>query len=318
MPTAHDNRAFFLVGPTATGKTAVAQQLAETRNAEILSADSMLVYCGMDIGTAKPSPGERKQVRYWGVDVVLPAESYNVARFLDEARRCFESAKAAGKSVIVVGGTGLYVKALLTGLDELPSARPEVRERWRIVFQQQGVAGLRLALEAKGPAWYGALTESDRTNGRRLIRALELVESGVAVPPGSWTAGRAALVITGLEMARADLVARIEARVRAMYAGGLLDEVQTLLQNGWNPECTAAQAIGYAEAIACLRGQLTRDEAMRLTTQRTRQLAKRQMTWFRHQTAVSWVPVADGMPVDEIAARVSTDWDRHGPLTVAL
>jgi tRNA dimethylallyltransferase len=318
MPKASQGRAFFLVGPTASGKTAVAQSLAERRGAEILSADSMLVYKGMDIGTAKPSAGERERVRYWGVDVVTPAESYNVARFLDEARRCFEAAAADRKEVIVVGGTGLYIKALLTGLEELPSATPEARDRWQGVFDQEGIEGLRCALERRAPAWLSALPESDRTNGRRLIRALELVEAGVGEPPRSWTAGKPVRVVTGLTLAREELVARIESRVRAMYEGGLLDEVQALLDKGWSPVCTAAQAIGYAEAIACVRGQLTRAEAMRLTAQRTRQLAKRQMTWFRHQATVSWIEVSPGMTVEEVSARVVADWDRHGPQPVAL
>ncbi|MEI6788829.1 MAG: tRNA (adenosine(37)-N6)-dimethylallyltransferase MiaA [bacterium] len=318
MPTAVHASAYFLVGPTATGKTAVAQYLAERRGAEILSADSMLVYRGMDIGTAKPSREERERVRYWGLDAVAPSESYNVSRFLDEARRCFESAAAVGKSVIVVGGTGLYIKALLVGLDELPSATPESREKWQAVFQKQGVNGLRVALESLGPEWLSALPESDQTNGRRLIRALELIEAGVATPPRSWTALRSESVITGLAIERAALVGRIEARVQAMYDGGLLDEARALLEQGWDPSCTAAQAIGYAEAVACLRGQFSQGEANRLTAQRTRQLAKRQMTWFRNQSAVSWITVTASMTVEDIASRVTADWEKHGPQPVVL
>ncbi len=318
MPTAGHAHAYFLVGPTATGKTAVAQHLAERRGAEILSADSMLVYRGMDIGTAKPSRGERQRIRYWGVDVVPPSESYNVSRFLDEARRCFESAKAAGKSVIVVGGTGLYIKALLVGLDELPSTSPESRTKWQAVFQEHGVEGLRGALEIRGGGWLSVLPESDQTNGRRLIRALELIEVGVATPPRSWTAPRPKPVITGLTIAREALVARIETRVQTMYDGGLLDEVRGLLEKGWDPACTAAQAIGYAEAVACLTGQCSRDEAIRLTAQRTRQLAKRQMTWFRNQSAVSWIPVTETMTLEDIASGVAADWDQRGPHAVVL
>lgn len=318
MPEMPPCRAFFLVGPTASGKTAVAQILAERRGAQILSADSMLVYKGMDIGTAKPTAAERARVPYWGVDVVTPSEPYNVARFLDEARRCFAAATAACREVIVVGGTGLYIKALLTGLEDLPSTSTEVRDRWAAVFNRDGVEGLQLALSRCAPAWLPALSESDRINGRRLIRALELVEAGVRVPPSSWTASASSGVVTGLTLAREELVARIGSRVRAMYDAGLLEEVMSLLGAGWDPACTAAQAIGYAEAIACLGGQLSREEAMGLTAQRTRQLAKRQMTWFRHQVAVSWVSAAAGMGVEELAAAVLADWDRNGPLPVAL
>ena len=296
MATANPYQAYFLVGPTAAGKTAVAHRLAEERNAEILSADSMLVYRGMDIGTAKPSQAERRAVRYWGVDVVAPSEPFNVARFLEEARKCFHSAAAAGKPVIVAGGTGLYVKALLEGLDELPSLSEDRRKHWQGVFEAEGVEGLKRALETRNPGWFA--TMADHANGRRLIRALELVDAGVAEPPRSWTSGISAKVITGLAVDRATLVARIETRVREMYAAGLLREVEGLMAGEWEPSITAAQAIGYAEAIACLQGKLPQKDAMALTMQRTRQLAKRQMTWFRHKANVAWVPVTVSMTLD--------------------
>lgn len=316
MSRTHPHRAFFLVGPTAVGKTAVAQRLAERRHAEILSADSMLVYRGMDIGTAKPTVAERRGIRYWGVDVVEPSDAFNTARFLEEARRCFMTAESSGTPVIVVGGTGLYIKALLEGLDELPDLPEGGREKWKTVFDQEGVEGLRHALELRNPSWLAALP--DQANSRRLIRALELVEAGCRTPPRSWSASASTAIPTGLAMVREDLVARVEARVAAMYDRGLLDEVRGLLERGWDSAGTAAQAIGYAEAIACLRGQLTQGEAMRLTAQRTRQLAKRQMTWFRHQANVSWVSVEASTPLDEIAAKVSVDWDRHGPQVLAI
>ena len=124
--------------------------------------------------------------------------------------------------------------------------------------------------------------------------------------------------ITGLDMDRAELRMRIEERVRAMYAGGLLQEARALLEGGWNPAGTAAQAIGYAEAMACIRGTLSGDQAMEETARRTRQLAKRQMTWFRHQIHVSWVTVTAAMTVEEMASRVSADWDHHGPQPVCV
>lgn len=311
MATANPYQAFFLVGPTATGKTAVAHLLAEQRNAEILSADSMLVYRGMDIGTAKPTAVERRAVRYWGVDVVAPAESFNVARFLVEARQCFQCAAEAGKPVIVVGGTGLYVRALLEGLDELPSLSEERRRHWRGVFDAEGVEGLKRALEARNSRWFAAMADHD--NSRRLIRALELVDAGITEPPRSWASGRSAAPITGLAIERKALVARIETRVREMYAAGLLREAEGLMAGEWDPASTAAQAIGYAEAMACLAGKLSQKDAMALTAQRTRQLAKRQMTWFRHQANVAWIPVTPVMSPAEIAARVSAEWEKTGP-----
>ena len=316
MPTAPQISAYFLVGPTAAGKTAVAQYLAERSGAQILSADSMLVYRGMDLGTAKPTVEERGQVRYWGLDIVQPAEPFNVALFLEEARRCFQSAAAAKCPVIVVGGTGLYVKALLTGLDELPDIDPDFRARWQGVFQRDGVAGLQQALAARSPDWLAALTPSDQVNGRRLLRALELLDSGCKAPPRSRGTNPQSPVIAGLQLSRDWLVSRIEIRVRQMYAAGLLDEVRALVGEPWDPDGTAAKAIGYAEAIACIRGGLTQEEAVQITVSRTRQLAKRQLTWFRHQANVSWVQVEPAMSIPEIATRVEQDWLLHGPTPV--
>lgn len=314
MPPYHP-RAFFLVGPTAAGKTAVAQWLAEQRQAEILSADSMLVYRGMDIGTAKPAPAERGDVRYWGIDQVAPSEPFNVALFLAEARRCFEAAAASGHPVIVVGGTGLYVKALLEGLDDLPDIPRARREYWQAYLEREGVQGLCAALGRLNPRW---LASVDGSNARRLVRALELVEAGVGEPPRSWRREASRPRVTGLALERALLKARIAERVEAMYAGGLLQEVERLLAQGWDAASTAAQAIGYAEAIACLKGELTPAAARELTASRTRQLAKRQMTWFRHQAHVAWVDVRPGLSVAEIASRVAAEWDATGPQPVAL
>ncbi len=308
-------QAYFLVGPTAAGKTAVAQRLAETMGADILSADSMLVYRGMDIGTAKPSPSERGRVRYWGLDLVEPSESFSVARFVQEARRCFESARERGVPVIIAGGTGLYVKALLNGLDELPDPSPEVRARWQAVLAQSGVEGLQSALAARNSVWLKEL--ADPANSRRLIRALELIESGFPEPPRSWRGPSREVCVTGIEVPREVLVERIENRVHEMYAAGLLVETQGLMTRYGRLSGTAAGAIGYAEALLCLQGELSQAVAIQLTIQRTRQLAKRQMTWFRHQIQVSWIPMV-GNDWESVTTRVSADWKQHGPQPVVF
>lgn len=312
-PSVCNAQACFLVGPTATGKTSVAQRLAESTGADILSADSMLVYQGMNIGTAKPSLAERGRVRYWGLDLVEPTETFSVARFIAEARRCFESARERSVSVIIAGGTGLYVKALLDGLDDLPHPSPEVRARWQAVLEQEGLEGLRRALAARNPAWLQSL--SDPSNSRRLMRALELIESGFSEPPQSWGKRSREAWVTGLEVPRDVLIQRIERRVHEMYAAGLLDETQALMARYGALSETAAGAIGYAEALSCLKGTLSRAAAIQLTIQRTRQLAKRQMTWFRHQMRVSWIP-AGGIDLDVLVAKVSEDWTQHGPQAV--
>lgn len=312
-PGALDSHAYFLVGPTAAGKTMVAQRLAESMGADILSADSMLVYRGMDIGTAKPSAMERRQVRYWGLDLVEPSESFSVARFLQEARSCFESAHARGVPVIIAGGTGLYIKALLNGLDELPDPSPDVRARWQSVLEKEGLEGLRAALLARNPLWLQGM--ADPFNSRRLLRALELVESGFPEPPQSWGSRGRESRVTGLEVARTELVNRIELRVHQMYSAGLLDETQALMARYGTLSATASGAIGYAEAMNCLLGNLSRTGAMQRTMQRTRQLAKRQMTWFRHQLKVSWVPMSNS-DLSATAARVAADWKQCGPQPV--
>jgi tRNA dimethylallyltransferase len=306
----------FLVGPTATGKTSVAQWIAERHGFDILSADSMLVYRGMDIGTAKPGEAERGGVRYWGVDVVLPGEPFNVARYRDEARRCFESAGERGAPVLVVGGTGLYIKVLTAGLAAAPGPADAARERWRAVLRERGVAGLQEALRSRSPEWFEALP--DRTNSRRLLRALERVDAGQVYPPRNWDEVVVQPELTGLRMPREPLHARIVARVEEMYAKGLLDETRRLLDAGLAGAPTAMQAVGYAEAAACLEGRITREAAIERTIQRTRQLAKRQMTWFRHQAEVRWVDIAPDTSIETAAAHLLGIWAATDPVPVVL
>jgi tRNA dimethylallyltransferase len=315
-PGSQGHSAHFLVGPTAVGKSAVVQWIAEHQGFEILSADSMLVYRGMDIGTAKPSPEERRKVRYWGVDLVPAGEPFSVACFLEEARRCFESARSRSVNVIVVGGTGLYVKALTEGFAEVPAADEAARIRRRAILEGLGIEGLQRELQNRNPAWFAAL--SDPANGRRLIRALELIDAGWEHPPETWRGATAAHALVGLSMAREQLRARIATRVRAMYEQGLLEETQRLLAAGWGASPTARQAVGYAEAAACLDGQMTRAVAIERTVQRTHRVAQRQMTWFRHQATVQWVDVVPSDAVEAVAERVLKGWRDAGATPVAV
>ena len=308
--------AYFLVGPTAVGKTAVAQWIAERYGFEILSADSMLVYRSMDLGTAKPAAEERRRVRYWGVDVVSAGQPFNVVRYVEEARRCFESAMARGARVIVVGGTGLYVKALTEGLVPTPAPDEASRQRWQRILEARGVEGLQEELRVRNPAWLAALP--DAGNSRRLLRALECVEAGVEAPTRTWRAPGESPEVVGLLMPREELHERIAVRVRSMYAPGLLEETRQLLAEGLEASPTAVQAVGYAEAAACLGGLLTREAAIEKTIQRTRQLAKRQMTWFRHQFSVKWIETPAGHGVEEIAQQVLACWEAGGPTPLAL
>ena len=322
----------MLAGPTATGKTAVAQLLAETLQAAVLSADAMLVYRGMDIGTAKPSAAERARLRYGGLDLVDPGENFDVAAWLAHACEFLAQAHTAGQPVIVVGGTGLYIKRLLTGL----TARPDADPAWRATAAKMNLAELQAHLQNLDVARFAALTESDRQNPRRLIRAVEISRCEKQRSVGvleQWSDGKEHMTpasessspssnpglhhstIPGLALPPPLLAQRIEARVAMMFDHGLLEEARQLRDRFPQLSTTAQQAIGYAEAFAVLDGRCTAAEAREKICLRTRQLAKRQMTWFRHQASVAWI--ATDATADEVAARVRKYWSDHGPTALA-
>ena len=288
----HSDAPLCLAGATASGKTAVGQVLAERLGAAILSADAMLVYQGMDIGTAKPTVDERGQVPYYGLDLVTPGEPFSAAAWLDEAHR----AQAESPRLIAVGGTGLYFSALLRGLDPTPPANPELRARLEALSAEE----LRARLAAHGQ------TVADTANPRRLVRALEILEQGGTLPAGWGERERPRLV--ALTWPRETLHRRIAERVDAMYAAGLLDEAEALRRRWPAWSRTAAQAIGYAEAFAVLDGTLTEAAARERTVVRTRQLARRQETYLRHQFDVDWVQAAPGDAVETLAGRVAEKW----------
>jgi tRNA dimethylallyltransferase len=310
----HHLTAFILVGATATGKSAVAQILAERRGAAVVSADSMLVYRGMNIGTAKPSADERGAVPYFGIDLTDPSESYSAGAWVRAVTPAFR-APAAGVP-IVVGGTGLYIRALLSGLD-VPAADEEARARWQGVLEAEGIPGLHRALLARDPHALDHL--ADPLNPRRLIRALERLDAGgdaVETPAGGGPTPLMAPRIVGLRVPRPVLHRRIRERAERMFANGLAEEVRALRARFpvWSE--TARAAIGYAEAAAWLDGHLTRADAVERTVIRTRQLAKRQETWFRHQTPVVWVDATGLESAATLADRVNEQWEEHGAATL--
>lgn len=307
------HRACFLVGPTAVGKTAVAHRIAGEDHAGILSADSMLVYRGMDIGTAKPDADERARVIYWGIDCADPSETFSVGSYLQRARAAVRDAAERRIPLFVVGGTGLYVKCLLEGLDEAPGAQPELRARYERVLAERGVAGLQDELRKLDAGRLERL--ADPKNPRRLLRALELAALG---HPRKELPARVKPRLTGLRMEGGALHERICMRVRHMYESGLLDEARRLRERVQALSATAAQAIGYAEAFAALDGRMTREAAMTATILRTRQLAKRQMTWFNRQATMTWIDITPDMTVADIAATVRNRWKLDGPTPLAI
>lgn len=306
--------AYFLVGPTASGKTEVAHAIAEEDGFDIVSADSMLVYSGMDTGTAKPTPCQRASVKYWCLDIASPAEPFSAARYRALALEALRAVRRSGRRAIVVGGSGLYIKGLTHRLADTPTPDPEVRERLLGLQRAHGIAGLQDALRALGTQFYDSLRDKD--NPRRLIRAIELAQRGMMTPSEDWRERGPGTPLAGLHLDRALLHKRIRERVLGMYDGGLLDEAAGLAKSGALAGPTASKAIGYAEALDCVAGKCTRDQAVGRTVARTNRLAKRQMTWLKYQTNVCWVHVTGEMTTGEVAGQIRRIWGDHGPTAI--
>jgi tRNA dimethylallyltransferase len=285
-----------VVGPTASGKTDLALALAERLPVEIVVADSRPVYRGMDIGTAKPPPAARERVPHHLIDVVDPDQPFTVADWVERARALVPEIAARGNLPLIVGGTGLYVAALVDGHDYAAQPwSPELRQRLADELEADGLAALVARLAAVDPATAAAI---DARNPRRILRALERVEAGgggqrqpIATPYD----GRVALI--GLDRPREVLYRRIDERAAWLFANGLLDEVRTLRAAGFGPELRPMTGHGYAEAAAHLAGEWTLERAVEVTARRTRQYAKRQLTWFRRDPRLLWIPAGDG-PAD--------------------
>jgi len=299
----------FLVGPTAVGKTAVAHALAERHGWTLLSADAMLVYRGMDIGTAKPSPEERRRYAYGGLDLLEPGEQASLHGYVVAARRFFAEAAREGREVLVVGGSGLYIKALIQGLDEAPGSDAAWRAEAEAVLAARGLEALQALVRARVPEAYAAL--EDPANPRRLIRAAERATEREG---GTWVQ-QEARPVAGLDAPRAFLHARIAARARRMLDDGLVEETRRLLAAG-PLSATAAQAIGYREAAEVLEGRVMLDGAVERIALRTRQLAKRQMTWFRRQARVEWIATDETSNAGHLADAAETVWNTYGKTTV--
>jgi tRNA dimethylallyltransferase len=286
-----------VVGPTASGKSAVAMAVArELGTVELVSVDSMQVYRGMDIGTAKPSEAERAEVRHHLIDLVAPTHQFTVAEFQHAYRQALVDIAGRGHAAILVGGTGLYHRAAIDDLD-LPGEWPEIRRRLRSEADQGGAARLHAALAAADPL---AASKIDPSNVRRLVRALEVCE-GSGRPFSSFGPGLdvyppSPVTQVGLRWDRALLAARIEQRVHAMIEAGLVAEVAALLNEGMS--ATARQALGYKELIEHLEGRVSLDAAVELIVRRTRQFAVRQLRWFQRDPRLRWVEVDD----DPVAA----------------
>jgi tRNA dimethylallyltransferase len=295
-----------IFGPTASGKSSLAIALARWCGAEILSVDSMQVYQGMDIGTAKASLAERHEIRHHLLDWVRPDETFSVARFVELADGVIADAKRRGAGLIVTGGTPMYFKALFQGLFEGPAASESVRHRLR----EQTDGQLYERLQEVDAAAAKRIAGTDR---RRMIRALEVFElSGrpISSLQQQWAAShppRHAAVWIGLSWDREALNRRINARVKDMMSAGWLGEVAELVGR-FELSKTAAEATGYRELIAHLRGEMTVEDAVEQIKIATRQLARRQMKWFRRFEGAHWIE--GEQPLEKIVAESVRLWEQ--------
>lgn len=285
---------YFLVGATAAGKTEVALNLAGILPVEVISLDSMNVYRGMDIGTAKPTPAERKDVPHHLIDVVDPNESFSVGRYASEARRLIGMIADRGNHPLFVGGTPLYLKVMTSGLFSGPPAdwkfRGELHER----AEREGTKALHEELRSVDPESAGRIHPNDL---KRIVRALEVMHK-TGRPIGElqteWTSPKTAgyRLIAGIARDRHILYRRIDARVDRMFADGLVDEVRGLLDKFGNLSREASQAVGYRETLAHLSGKADLARTIELVKRNTRRMAKRQLTWFRSFGDIRWFAMA--------------------------
>lgn len=299
-----------IVGPTASGKTDAAQLVAEALGGEVVSADSMQIYTGMDIGTGK-LPAAERIVPHHGFDLVAPGEPYSAALFQTYARACFEDIAGRGRRAVLCGGTGLYVRAAIDAYEFPAGDQVEnpVREQWTAFAEARGVQALWEELRRRDPESAAVVHPH---NVRRVVRAFELLAEGRSYAEQKRnlaSLGQAVPAVQfGLAVTPEVLARRIDARVDAMVEAGLVDEVRGLLDAGLREGVTAPQAIGYKEIVEALEGHCTMDEAVAAIKQATRRYAKRQRTWFRRDGRIQWID-ADGGDAraiaDEILARLA-------------
>ena len=296
----HFHRAIYLTGPTASGKTAVGVALAELLGAEIIAMDSMTLYRGLDIGTAKPTIEERRDIPHHLIDVIDPWDSASVANYLQWAGEVIADIESRGRRALFVGGTALYLKALMRGLFDGPGADPEIRAN----LEKATDTELHDQLTQTDPITAARLHPANR---RRVIRALE-VFALTGQPLSSFHEGHnhitEGLRVFALERPRNEIHQRINARVLSMFREGLLDEVRRLQASTQPLNTVPAQGVGYRESMAHLEGQLTIQEAIFRTQARTRQFAKRQSTWFRGLAECRPFPIEAQESPETIAKRL--------------
>ncbi len=287
-----------ILGPTAVGKSDLALLACERFGGEIVSVDSMQVYRGLDVATSKPGLEERRRVPHHGIDLVEPGEDFSAGDFVRHAAPTVEAIRRRGRLPILVGGTGLYLRALLKGLVDAPRRDEALRARLRAIGERRGAVFLHGMLRRVDPKAAEPLRPGDR---QRIVRALEVSFSGPRslserIRSAPFGPDRYRALKIGLSMDRAALYRRIDERVVRFFAAGLLDEVRGLLARGVPRSANALKAIGYREALACLDGAIDPGEATALAQRGTRRYAKRQWTWFRREEGVVWFDIDPDRP----------------------
>ncbi len=309
-----------IVGPTAAGKTRLAIELAARLGAEIVNADALQAYRRLDIGTAKPTAEERRAAPHHLIDLLEPDQAFSAGAFAAVARTAIDEIAARGRVAIVVGGSGLYHRALFAGLAATPRVPAVVRRRLKARLAREGAAALHRELSSRDPASAERIAAAD---GQRIVRALELVEAGAVAqarrlgsaghrqpagtPLAGWSAAAgqavAAAVSFGVTLPRVELYGRIAGRVEAMFDAGWEEEVADLLRSGIAPSAAAFQAIGYRQIVAGLEGSLPVAEVRQRIERETRRYAKRQLTWFRGTPRVRWLDADRALARVDLLAR---------------
>jgi tRNA dimethylallyltransferase len=291
----------LIAGPTAVGKSEITLQFAEQLGGEIISVDSMQVYRGLDIGTAKPSSAERARVPHHLISICDLTDSFDAAQFARLAHRAVSEIQSRDRVPILCGGTGLYFKAFLDGLAEAPSADAKLRAE----LEATPLENLLAELRERDPVAYEKI---DRKNPRRIIRAVEVIRLtgkpfSEVQSPKSKVQGQKPKFFC-FTRSSDDLRKRVDARVDAMFARGLVDETRELLKRGLEQNKTAMQAIGYRQVVEHLRGDRSLKETIELVKVRTRQFAKRQLTWFRRQLDPEWIELKPDESLEKIAQKI--------------
>lgn len=305
-----------IAGPTASGKTALAVKMAKALDGEVVSCDSMQVYKGMDIGTAKPTQEEMEGVVHHMLDVADPCEDFSVSRYCEMATPILDNILARGKTAIIAGGTGLYMDALIRGNSFAPCPSTGVREKLEDEADKVGMEEMLARLASVDPESAARLHLRDR---KRILRALEVYhETGKTITEHNRMTQQIPPRYTPLWFALEDqdrqtLYDRIDRRVEKMLEDGLLNEIRDLLNKGIPENTTALQAIGYKEFISAVKGNCTIEEATALVQQSSRHYAKRQLTWFRRNKAIHWLVRSPGETTDEIlirARQIAANFDK--------